>query len=105
MSGQVKTRPSTNQRSKGLRDIRMVISPSLTDRLRRYCRQVGIEDTRDYVRYCVMITTQLLQLAREDHHICVVGDDGQICYEIKFDSSDLGFDVKHIKERLESFEF
>jgi hypothetical protein len=105
MSKQAKTRPAVNRSLDELRDIRVVVPPALANRLRRYRRHVGIEDARNYIRYCVMITTQLLQLVREGNHIFIVGNDGQICYELSFDSVDLGFDVARIKERLDSFEF
>jgi hypothetical protein len=105
MSRFTKSRPAVNRRLVKISDIHVVVPPALADRLRRYRRQVGIEDVLNYVRYCVMITTQLLMLVRDGSHIFIVSNDGQIRHELLLDSEDLGFDVARIKERLDSFEF
>jgi hypothetical protein len=87
-----------------LRSIDVVIPPVLQRRLRPYVRATGATRYSDYVRYCVGVTSWLIQLVKSGHSIVVVTSAGEQVHKLQIGTRELGQDATTTSHVLESFD-
>lgn len=87
-----------------LRSIEVVMPPVLQRRLRPYIRATGATGYSDYVRYCVGVTSWLIQLVKSGHSIVVVNSAGEELHRLQVGTRELGRDATVTSGVLESFD-
>lgn len=80
-----------------------VIPPALRALLKPYARMVGARRASDYVRFCVLVTTELLQAVQCGAKIYIVEADSSLeVYPLG--SCELGNDLAQARDIFNSFE-
>lgn len=80
-----------------------VIPHALRARLKPYARLVGARRASDYVRYCVVVTTELLQAKRRGAKLLIIEQDGEL-WDYSLGTRELGNDTERAAEIFREFE-